>query len=223
MAKFRIDLFPTPIWVAHSDNPEIRERAKILAYKFKSNPGVAGIVSEGWEARIKTDNKSDHEKQGVTSYYSGNLAENKDWGTICDFILAMAGTMMGDTYDVTGMTIGNMWTTVYPQGAFVPQHIHNNVMVSGVYYVKAEPNCGDLVFTDPSWVAKTNSTPDTAPVPFPAPRTKWSLPVKTGDMVLFPGWLPHNSRPNASGEDRIIVSFNLRFGNCNIRWTHGPL
>src|ERR1700743_2359996 len=111
-----MDLFPTPIWVAHSDNLKIREKAKSLAYAFKSDPGIAGLVSESWEAQIKSGDKSKHDEEGVTSYYSDNLANNNEWGDICDFILAMAGTMMGDTFDVTGMSIGNMGTTIYPQG-----------------------------------------------------------------------------------------------------------
>ena len=34
-------------------------------------------------------------------------------------------------------------------------------------------------------------------------------------MILFPSWLPRSTRPNLSGEDRIIVSFNLDFGEVN--------
>ena len=53
---------------------------------------------------------------------------------------------------------------------------------------------------------------------------KLTLPVlPLRDMVLFPGWLPHNSRANKSGEDRIIVSFNLLFGKCKIDWSNGPI
>lgn len=210
MAQFRRDLFPIPIWMANSDNVDIRKKSEALAYKFKEQAGVAGLVSESWEKQIRSDDVALHETEGVTSFHTDNLVHNHDWTDVANFIVQMAGTLMSDTYTISGMTIGNMWTTIYPPGAFVPQHVHNNVMVSGVYYVKAEPDCGELVFTDPSWVAKTMNAPDDA-APFPGPGTKVVLPVRSGDMVLFPAWLPHNSRANKSGEDRIIVSFNLLF------------
>ena len=36
----------------------------------------------------------------------------------------------------------------------------------------------------------------------------WFFPVKTGDLVMFPGWINHKSLPNESDEDRIIIGTN---------------
>ena len=37
----------------------------------------------------------------------------------------------------------------------------------------------------------------------------WTLPMETGDIVLFPGHIRHGSAPNKSSESRIIVGANF--------------
>jgi len=100
-----------------------------------------------------------------------------------------------------------MWTTIYPPGAFVPEHVHSNALLSGVFYARAPESCGNLVFKDPSYVAKTMFLRKVGD--FPSVATMHVIDVKTGSMVLFPAWLPHQTEANESKEDRIIVSFNL--------------
>lgn len=208
---FRQEIFPTPIWYGNSADDEIRLKAKDLAYKFRNDVEEAGLVSEGWDEHIITKDQKAFDKSGVTSFYSDNLATNKEWEEVTEFIINMAGTMLSDTHDVTGMRIANMWTTIYPKGAFVPQHIHSYFEVSGVYYVAAEQECGDIVFQDPAWVAKTMNIKGAGKTIFPGPPTKFSYSPNPGDMLLFPSWLPHSTKPNKSDSDRIIVSFNLLF------------
>lgn len=208
---FRVEIFPTPIWSGHIENEDILQKAEELAYNFRDEVKEAGVVSQGWDDKEITDDRLLFDKKGVTSFYSDNLATNEKWEEITDFIINMAGTMLSDTHDVTGMRIANMWTTIYPKGAFVPQHIHSYFEVSGVFYVKAPENCGDIVFQDPAWVAKTMNIKGANKGTFPGPGTKWSHSPTAGDMLLFPSWLPHSTKQNESEEDRIIISFNLLF------------
>ena len=211
--EFRNDIFSTPVWIGGSDDEEQRASIEALSYAFKKKQEgeKTGLVSEKWEDQVVTDDEQAKAKNGITSFFSTNLVYEKDWDDAATFLLNMAGTMLSDTHEVSGMKLGNMWTTIYPQGGFVPEHIHSCFSVSGVYYVKAEPDCGSIVFKDPAWVAKTmniwsgNGT-------FPQGSSGFVIDPKPGMMVLFPSWLPHSTRSNKSGEDRIIVSFNLDFG-----------
>ena len=46
--------------------------------------------------------------------------------------------------------LGNVWANINPPGAYNAPHIHPNALFSGVYYIKALKNSGDLVCNDPS-------------------------------------------------------------------------
>ena len=45
--------------------------------------------------------------------------------------------------------IGNMWANINPPGGYNRPHIHPNSHFSGVYYIKATKDSGDIVFNDP--------------------------------------------------------------------------
>ena len=206
------------MFVGTSDDEPTRASIEALSYAYLNESleqkRTEGLVSEGWKDSVRTDDPDKKKKMGVTSFFTENLVHNEKWKDVSDFILNMAGTMLSTVHNVDGMKIANMWTTIYPDDAFVPEHIHACFSVSGVYYVKAPKDCGDIVFRDPSWVAKTmnvwagNRT-------FPHDSTIHSFTPQPGLMILFPSWLPHSTRPNLSGEDRIIISFNLDFGEVN--------
>jgi len=214
MSEFLQPIFPTLIWVGQNDNEEIRSKAEKLAYQYRDNATETGTVSEGWDRNTITDDKETKEENGVTSFFHDNFVRNEDWKEVSEFILNYAGTMISSTHNIDGMALGNMWTSIYPQGGYVPEHIHNNVMLSGVYYVKAEEGCGEINFRDPAYISKTMIAPTSNRDVFPGPGTRWTHPPKAGDMIIFPGWLPHFTYKNKSGEDRIIISFNLIFDEC---------
>ena len=207
--EFLKNIFPTPYFVGKTDNSEALQSICDLAYKFKNSAELAGLVSQGWDDNLLSSKQEDFDEQGVTSFYSTNLLREEEWQEVAAFIYHFATNMISTVYDGKDIELLNMWTTIYPQGAFVPQHIHDNSLLSGVFYAKAKPNCGDLVFTDPAWIAK-NMTSRGVNV-FPTLPTKWTQPVEEGMMVLFPAWLPHQTKANKSGEDRVIVSFNIGF------------
>lgn len=205
---FLTQIFAVPLLSGNSDNIQIREKACALAYEFKDSKESAGLVSHEWDKHTITDDVDKFDKYGVTSFYFKNLVKEPQWKEIHEFILSFAKVMIGTVYS-GDISIGNMWTTIYPQKAYVPMHIHDNGILSGVYYAKANKDCGDIVFEDPAYIAKImrNRGPST----FPRPNTRYTYPVKAGDMIIFPSWLPHQTYPNNSGEDRIIISFNIDF------------
>lgn len=211
MSQFLQSILGIPLLVGHADNVEVCDLIKDLAYKFRDSDAEAGLVSEHWSLGSRSKDRADFDTYGVTSYYTQNLIREEEWLPVAEFIHHFASAMISEVYDGDDMGIGNMWTTIYPQNAYVSQHIHDRCLLSGCFYAAAEPNCGDIVFTDPAWVAKgVFPRHDNM---FPTVATKYSQPVSPGTMVLFPGWLPHETRPNHSGTDRIIVSFNMTFDN----------
>lgn len=212
MSEFIKPIFSTPLLIAKCDNTEVLSEANSLAYALRDNITTGSLVSEKWDLGIKSSNKEDFYTSGVTSFNSTeNLCAKPEWNNITKFVHEFVGILL-NSVDVNKppYSIINMWTTIYPQNCFVPEHIHSNSYLSGVFYTKAEKDCGDLVFHDPSWVAKSMFMHTNIPK-FPNVETKHPITPEPGLLVIFPSWLPHRSLPNSSGDDRIILSFNIGF------------
>ena len=213
MNPFLQNIFSTPLLIGHSDTESIRSEIASLAYELRAGLSQGNLVSESWDNAISSSDPQDFAREGVTSFNSTeSLHLLSEWDNVTAFIKDFAGVMT-KSMDVTATyDLLNMWTTVYPPGAFVPEHVHSNSTLSGVFYAKAEPNCGEIVFGDPSWVAKTMSCP-AMQGKYPDVPTKYKVTPEPGLMLLFPAWLPHKSLANRSQEDRIIVSFNMNIKN----------
>ena len=209
MPDRRLNLFSIPVWRGNTDDGSLIKTAEGLAYEFRENVGRAALVSDGWDRQETSDDPEDFKRKGVTSFKNCNLLDHSEWWPIADAIHRFAAELMSPEWDVSGLRICNMWATIYPRGAWVPEHIHSTFTISGVFYVKAPEDCGEIGFKDPGWVAKVacNNGEST----FPIDGTRKRIEPRTGDLLLFPSWLPHYTEPNKSEEDRIIVSFNLMF------------
>ena len=105
--------------------------------------------------------------------------------------------------------IGNMWANINPPGGYNRPHIHPNSHFSGVYYIKATKDSGDIVFNDPR---------STSHMAMPArkkgepPKHLWKevrVNPMVGRIVMFPAWLWHCVDPNNTNDIRISVSFNF--------------
>jgi len=223
---YRKDIFATPIYVGEdADHASLTDKYLKKGYELFDRLELAGTVSDGWSKGETTSSTKVKDTKGVTSFFNGNLAPDPEWAEFNEYILGMALTMLKDTVPeklLHGFTIANSWLTLYPNGAYVPEHIHSCFEVSGVYYLKAqgEQKSGMISFKDPSWVAKTMNIWGQGSRIFPGPSTVMEFAVKSGMMVLFPSWLPHSTMPNESGEDRMIYSFNLITDNARLRLVH---
>jgi uncharacterized protein (TIGR02466 family) len=102
-----------------------------------------------------------------------------------------------------------MWANINPPGGMNRAHIHPNSLWSGVYYVKAPKNSGQLKVEDPRSVALMVRPRMKKDKP---PQRVWreaSYDPKPGRLIMFPSWLNHCVDPNESNDIRISVSFNF--------------
>ena len=105
--------------------------------------------------------------------------------------------------------LGNMWANINPPGGMNRAHIHPNSLWSGVYYIKAPENSGQLRVEDPRSVALMVRPRMKEGKP---PARLWreaSYEPKAGRLIMFPSWLNHCVDPNNSNDIRISVSFNF--------------
>ena len=108
--------------------------------------------------------------------------------------------------------IDGWWININGHGSFNLSHNHPNCDLAGVYYVQVPKDSGVIYFENPhNFYARNeldNYTPDA--------KTGLSQGIDSscqpteGMLLVFPSYLRHGVSLNASQEDRISISFNLR-------------
>jgi len=104
------------------------------------------------------------------------------------------------------LTIYNLWLNINPPGAYNQLHHHTGAVLTGVYYVEAEDNQGNILF-DRSDNAEYH-IPEYVEKETYFTSTRATYKAKTGALYIFPGWLKHSVEGNNSNTDRISISFN---------------
>ena len=84
---------------------------------------------------------------------------------------------------------GNLWFQQYKNLDFHSWHSHPHANLSGVYYL-------DL----PDGASKTT---------FRIGQTEFQVDVSEGDILIWPAWIPHTSKPNQSEHTKTVIAFNL--------------
>jgi hypothetical protein len=103
--------------------------------------------------------------------------------------------------------LDNFWINSNNKNDYNLLHNHAECNISGVYYVKTPENSGRIVFQNGD-LTKMNSKNqfyfDDANF-----YSRYFVPVKQYDLILFPSETFHYVEPNRSNNERISVAFNL--------------
>ena len=102
-----------------------------------------------------------------------------------------------------------MWANVSKKLNRHNLHLHPNSFFSGVVYINAPKNSGNIGFKDPRTASELLAF-DFEPNSIFEHRTIEVEPV-TGRMIIFPSWLYHGTRQGefSDNENRISLSFNV--------------
>jgi len=110
-------------------------------------------------------------------------------------------------FEVKGTpTIHNSWFIINNKGDFNKPHNHPPYWISGIYYVKAEKDCGDLIFNNN---AEMNNYATSYHNYNKYNSKEYRVIPETGMCILFPSWINHFVTPNKTNKDRIAYSFNI--------------
>ena len=188
---FRELYFPTPIYIADIKHPTLNQELErdILAWSNKDK-GITRTNIQGWHSDT-------------------NMNELPEYAKLVDMLYSAQRTIYDQEYYESEPFLGNMWANINPPGGSNRAHIHPNSLWSGVYYVKAPQNSGQLKIEDPRSVALM-TRPKQKDVP--KPDRLWRehhYEPKAGRLIMFPSWLNHCVDPNNSNDIRISVSFNF--------------
>lgn len=112
--------------------------------------------------------------------------------------------------NTTEQVVSEYWININLNEKISFPHSHPNRLFSAVYYVKAEKDCGDLIFMNPNKVACQNISDDCIIEYNFYNATHWKVTPEKNLLIIFPSWLEHYVKPNLSNVDRISIAFNSR-------------
>jgi uncharacterized protein (TIGR02466 family) len=184
--------FPTPIWWTDSN----LDNDSILNYCYnlkKSDPEGRQISNRG-------------------GWQSAEINACEDLPELVSFIMScVPRTLVDYGFDVdrTSTFFGNSWVNINRKDNTNQIHVHHGSYLSGVYYVKATPESGNIFFYrnfDQSFITTSyakvvNHTSISGGVVY--------YPPKTGRLLLFPSNLMHSVDASTDDEDRISIAFNV--------------
>jgi uncharacterized protein (TIGR02466 family) len=103
------------------------------------------------------------------------------------------------------------WLQYNQPGSYFVRHDHYGALISGVLYLDAPPDSGDILFHNPIETRRVTNCfferikKEENQYNFSIVKIK---PV-VGEMLIFESWLQHTVQQNKSNENRISVSFNI--------------
>ena len=129
----------------------------------------------------KDDNVPD---MNLTSYYNRNISFD-------NFIK----NKLLNVFKKYNLTLKDSWVQKYKLNGYHNLHSHNIYGKSFVWFIKGNKNSSPLYFYD---------------VGYPVINTNKSIKINfvPGTLVIFPGFIPHEVRPNKNN-NRLIVSGNV--------------
>lgn len=184
-------IFPTPVWQDNLSCDLFMIKQFIMSEKEKDEGRVVSNL-HGWQSN---------------SYSPQDLIQTP----VCQFITVLEKKIKICAEDYGSSktpVISNMWFNVNPTGASNTSHIHTDSFLSGVFYIQAPVNCGEIIFERQqheqyilgSHIRNSTNVSSAA---------QWKFTPKHNMLLVFPAWLPHHVEINNSETKRISISFNI--------------
>ncbi|XGW00541.1 MAG: TIGR02466 family protein [Leptolyngbya sp. BL-A-14] len=186
-------LFPTALFAFQlQDHATLNQQLLATIYRLKQlDPGYTASNVLGW-----------HSKSDLF-----DLAEMQSLKEFVDTAILEVAQAVG--YGDVPIKAANCWANVNPKYASNKIHDHANCLFSGVYYVKAPKDSGNLMFYDPRSAKAFYKPLVSTFTAYTADAIAHA--AEEGLLLIFPSWLKHGVEPNLSEEDRVSISFNYVF------------
>ena len=196
----KIKIFPTLIYYINNfiDKDKCRDIFDYLKHKSEVLTNHKSILND------PSSKSSNYVDNNILVELSKLNDDNK---VIFDNIVKHIQQYSKDTgYELPFKTI-NSWFNIQNEGSVLSQHIHENTVIAGAFYIKVPENSSPIVFENPNNMMKMLLKKE---------DTKFSINQKNfypkeGDLILFPSFLFHGSGGIINqGKDRTIISFNVQ-------------
>lgn len=181
--------FPQVIWSAIVNTIDNNELKK-FAYQVKAQDPQGRILSNYTGYQSKDIVKGTHPQiDRLVDYLDEEIAE------CCRQV------------GLPELQIYNLWININSgNGSYNDLHHHIGSVLSGVYYVDAAPDQGNIDF-ERSDNAEYH-LPERVEKATYFTSSKATYAAKTNALYVFPSWLKHKVQGNFSKKDRISIAFN---------------
>jgi hypothetical protein len=180
-------LWPTMFYVAeHEDAAQEKSKLVELCYRLKAEGRTWGVAARAKRGLFES----------APDFFSHEDAQP---------LLQFCGAVIANVFE-RDVYFPESWCHITNHGGYHDAHAHADYVrggVCGIYYLQCaectvDPPNGINRFYSPN-VLEQNDVVDVQPV--------------EGKLVLFSGHVRHAALPYTGKEDRIVISFNARFGN----------
>jgi uncharacterized protein (TIGR02466 family) len=182
--------FPSCIWLHDlEDYQSMNTRMMAELSELRQSTGYNNPANDAWQSRGNL-NKLGEFKPLMERFSAGSKR-------VLDYLRL--------EYD--DFVITDSWANINPPGHSHMVHTHPNNFLSGVYYLKAPENSGDIEFLDPRQQALVLQPK----VKEQTINNAWKhrITPKEGQLLIFHSWFQHQVQENLSEEERVSISFNI--------------
>jgi uncharacterized protein (TIGR02466 family) len=195
----RLDhLFPIPI-VRITVDPAIVE-------------STTALVDQYIQSEKLLEAKQPHQELLTTFYNHKDFLGKLDDKTLLNYINSKAREFLNlRGFNPKCYLEITSWLQLYPTGTHFNKHDHYGAIISGVLYLKAPKDCGNIRFYNPI-IGRRATDVFFENIKITSNEYNYHYAEYTpieGEMIMFESWLEHSVDMNLSPENRIAVSFNI--------------
>lgn len=190
-----LPFFPTLVWVRNLSPGDYEPMNRRLLETIEGiiSPRPALLPGQTWQT-------------------ANDLHKREDLGELLSYVeAATADTLNFLRIEYRSFEVTGCWANVNPKGSPHSVHSHPNNYLSGVYYVRTPPGGDSITFHEPRPQLNIIAPRVHEQNNFNAPQL--NLPVKEGQLVMFPAWFRHSVMPNQAEAERVSISFNVMFSS----------
>jgi uncharacterized protein (TIGR02466 family) len=173
-------------------------------YKFNSGKVLLEHTINEVSRLDWQENLNNYRSVNVSLHKAGKFAKLHEWFEEC-----LSSVKEEVQFACEKLTVTQSWANLTKTGQWHHKHIHQNSIVSGIYYLN-DSNSYTLFGLDNIWNYE-KSTGGMIKLNYDDYETLSIIhkhkPVK-GDLILFPSTLFHAVEQNTSHEERYSISFN---------------
>ena len=184
----------------------------VFKYKFENFKDLNEELSE-YIYKLYDEDRNGLERSNKGGWHSKNFelavegSIQKRFSIIIQKYILSVFQSCGWKTENQNIRIKEMWAIINKKDNFNVLHTHPNCYLSAAYYVKAPENCGRFQVENPN-IAKRHFYPEIK-IRNELNTEGAGIEISEGDLLIFPGYLPHKVGKNESSKDRIVISFNV--------------
>lgn len=186
-----LDIFKIPVFVS-----------KLNFENFNHHSIVNKLKNQYIEDKLKTP------KHWICNTKTFDIDVIKDYRYILDIITDNTKKFLDELLAnyKNGIFLTDAWFNYSVKNDYQEFHIHTKRHISGVYYIKAPKNCGNIIFRKPNlnmFELNGKSSKEKTYL-----NETYFFTPEEGLLLLFPSNLEHLVEKNLSDEERVSLSFN---------------